>query len=113
MKKISILFIILASVVCFALCCQPSYSYEFDEEVMNWALGEDWGSLPLYVIDDVWNERHGDIWFCSGTLVPTEAFDIMTDIYYSRHQKVKDLKGYDTGSEVGPSAAKAIIEAYE
>jgi hypothetical protein len=91
MKRLNILLIILALLVCFSLIYRAD-SYEFDEEALEWALGEDFGSLPISMIDDAWNRRHGDLWYCSGTMDPYYALDKMINMYYGRYEKIKDLK---------------------
>lgn len=81
MDKINIKLLVIGvlSFLCMFGSVQADDTY-YDNEYLVWALGEDYMSLKLWEIDDVWNERHGDIFLLDGTEIPTEALDRMIEV---------------------------------
>lgn len=90
--KTNILLTILALLTIGILLSQATNAYEYDDKAMTWALGENWGNLPIYMIDDIWNERHGDIFVLLGTEFPHEALVRMENAYWCQTHTIKDLE---------------------
>ena len=60
------------------------------DKCMAWAFGENWGSVALYTLDELWNERHSDIFVMRGSDLIYES-TIRIGRAYMEHGRQKEI----------------------
>lgn len=59
-----------------------------EEDCLTWALGDGYGDKPLSETDEIWNERHGDLFIMKGTdNVTAGTLRIIKE--YKKHKGIK------------------------
>ena len=69
------------------------------EEFYLWAFGDDYYFMRLNGMDDVWNERHGDIFIVQCDDLVTEAFERIGRAYLERTKEQNNsMASHDEGN---------------